>query len=574
MKKHKYLAEVMKTSEYKEIKERSGIVKLIVGGTGIGKSVFIINELIRDLTEGAFANNVLLLANRSTLVAQHKADLKQAEKNLTNELVEEVANRNMKKAYGDRVKVMTYHSLPKVDKDFLSKFKFVICDEAHFIVQDATYNEECDDILRILMERRASGAELILVTATEFELLPTLWLNGISVEKGNLKIYDYNKVINWYDRIDLFFTSKRVDSLALRVPHGEKCMIFTDKSKMKSLCKKLEDADYIHSKWVKGKQKDVAMEKKQQQLVEDKKFHTKYLIANSALDNGISIEDVKFTTMIIDNVHDLVQIIQMIGRKRFNEVINSDRLKVYIVTNYQRIKREYDGVLFQIQMYNDYLQMQQDYKVEEPSTYPIVEEFNRKYQECWESEKLNVIKKDTSGITARFLVRETYLAKIGFKRDLYCRLNQITFDINDYYSAKMSFYDFRNVNYQYAKQIVERYDKSINDVIIDKGKALKTLSEKEEIRSNRANRLPVYLEGFLNYPIQLYSDIHQQFIHVLYKEYSIGDGRGQSIRIGSINTVINDLGYYISAKTVQKNKKRITYWILSRIEDDGAKLSA
>ena len=278
--------------------------------------------------------------------------------------------------------------------------------------------------------------------------------------------------------------------------------------------------------------------------------------------------------MIIDNVHDLVQIIQMIGRKRFNEHVHSDRLKVYIVTNYQRIKREYDGVLFQIQMYNDYLQMQQDYKAEEPSTYPVVEEFNRKYQECWESEKLNVIKKDTSGITARFLVRETYLAKIGFKRDLYCRLNQITFDINDYYSYKMSVYDFRNVNYQYAKQIVERYDKSINDVVIDKGNALETLSKKEEIRSNRANSLPAYLEGFLNYPIQLYSDMHHQFIHVLYKEYSIGDGRGQSIRIGSINRVINDLGFYISAKTVQVAGERNTYWNISRIEEDSAKLGA
>ena len=574
MNKHKYLTEVMKTSEYKEIMAKSGIVKLIVGGTGIGKSVFIINELIRDLTEGIMANNVLLLANRSTLVAQHKADLKQAEKNLTNELVEAVANRNMQKAYGDRVKVMTYHSLPRVSSDFLSKFGFVICDEAHFIVQDATYNEECDDILRILMGKRASGSELVLVTATEFELLPTLWLNGISAEKGNLKIYDYNKVINWYDRIDLIFTSKRVDALALRVPENEKCMIFTDKGKMKSLCKKLGNADYIHSKWLKGKQKDVDMEKKQQQLIEDRKFHTRYLIANAALDNGISIEDVQFTTMIIDNVHDLVQIIQMIGRKRFNELINSDRLKVYIVTNYQRIKREYDQVLFQIQMYIDYLQMQQIYKAEDPLTYHAVEEFNRKYQECWTSDKLSVIKKDTSGITARFIVRETYLAKIGFKRDMYCRLNQITFDINDYYSSEMSFYDFRNVNYQYAKQIVERYDKSINDVVIDKGKALETLSKQEEVISNRMNKLTGYLEGLIDYPIQLYSEQHQQFIRVLYKEYAVGDGRGKSTRIGSINKVIKDLGFSISSKSVQENKKRNTYWRLCRIEYDGAKLCA
>lgn len=103
------------------------------------------------------------------------------------------------------------------------------------------------------------------------------------------------------------FTSKKLDELIKLVPEDEKALIFTkkSKSKIKSFAEGLGNADYMYSRWNNGN-KDKEMEEKQNRLIKNKCFDSKYLIANSAIDNGVSINDEKLTTIVLDNIYDMV----------------------------------------------------------------------------------------------------------------------------------------------------------------------------------------------------------------------------------------------------------------------------
>ncbi|UZT06639.1 DEAD/DEAH box helicase family protein [Clostridium sp. LQ25] len=562
-KSRKYLSDIMKSRELFNLNVDTGRIKLIVGGTGIGKSQFIIGKFINRIVKPDINKKVLLLANRSTLVAQHKADVKELVKEellFSDEHLENSFCKRFREICGNsNIKVRTYHSFSGMSEYALDSYDTIIYDEAHFIIQDGTFNDKCDLIFKRLMNLYKDSKNIIMITATEFELLPTLWLNEISEDKGTLEIYDYNKVLNWYDRIDMEFTSKKLEDLIKLVPEDEKALIFTKKSKsrIKSFAESLENADYMYSRWDNGN-KDKEMEGKQNLLIKNKCFDSKYLIANSAIDNGVSINDEKLTSIILDNIYDMVQIIQMIGRKRFNELNENDRLKVFVITNHSQVKKDYDKVLFELKLYNDYLDLMENIKEYPEAKEELLLEFNNSNNKVWEDKYIHVIGKDTSGINARFFVRECYLAKIGFQKETFLKLNEISFEMNDLFNLKYGIQSFRNVNYQFAKHIVERYDKSISDVVIDKGKMLKTIQEKQKIQKAWNNDLIPYLESFIDVPLIYGSDEHKVFINELYNKYDIGNYRGDA-KPTTINRKIKDMEFVIKTnrKTIDKVKKTI-----------------
>ena len=569
-KERKYLSDVM-TKRDMFCLNTGDEIKLIVAGTGAGKSQFIIGEFINRIVQPDISKKVLLLANRSTLVAQHKADIKELVKDeltFTDEHLEDSLVKKFRDMYGNsNITVKTYHSFADMNEGSLYKYDTIICDEAHFIIQDGTFNEKCDVVFNKILDLQEDGKKIIMITATEFELLPSLWVRGISFENGNLEIFDYNKEINWYDRIDLEFTSKKANDLLKLVPDNEKCIYFSkmSKNKIKKFAESLGNAEYIYSRWNKGV-KDLEMEAKQNLLIQNKTFNNKYLVANSAIDNGVSIKDDKLTTMILDNIYDMVQIIQMIGRKRFNPDNPNDRLKVYVITNHSQVKKEYDKVLDELRLYNDFVDTCKSIKENPQNKDYHLNEFNKKHSKMWEDTKaIHVIWKDTSGVVARFRVRECFLAKIGFKKEMLLKLNEISFDTNEYYSLPYEMIKLRkNINYQFAKQLTDRYDKSINDVVIDKGKMLKTVEQKKEIQKRWETELIPYLETFINKPLISDTEEHKDFLKYLYERFDIGDYRGQA-KVGTVNKAIKEVGMNIKTDRKQVNGVRKSYWIVERL---------
>lgn len=101
----------------------------------------------------------------------------------------------------------------------------------------------------------------------------------------------------------------------------------------------------------------------------------------------------------------------MIGRKRFNELNENDRLKVYVITNHSQVKKGYDKVLVELKLYNDYLEMMDNIKVNSEAKEQLLLEFNNSNKKIWEDKYIHVIGKDTSGINARFFVRNVILLR-------------------------------------------------------------------------------------------------------------------------------------------------------------------
>ncbi|MBZ5746259.1 DEAD/DEAH box helicase [Clostridium butyricum] len=533
---------------------------MIVGGTGIGKSHYIINTLIKELVDEG--EKVLLLANRSTLVEQHKVDVLKIKRPESEEEILEEVNRKLWIEFEGRVRIVTYHTLAESCTEYLHRYNHVICDEAHFIVQDALFNEKCDTVLEKLLELYSYGKNIIMTTATEFELIPHLWLYGVREENNNFRIFNYNDKHNWYDRIQLNFTSKRIADIARLVQEDAKCIIFTKKNKMKRMAEILGDADYIHSKWNNGA-KDIEMEQKQIQLIKSHSFEEKHLITNSALDNGVSIKDKKVKTIIIDGVYDMVQIIQMIGRKRFDVDDEADKLQVYIITHHNEVKREYDKVLQELRMYTDYEIMLNK------NTDEALIKFNDMYKEYFKvnhnkQPKLHVIGKDTDGITAKFFLRNSYLAKLGCQKDVLCKLNNIALNVNEFFTECQPIKNFININQNFANIFAEKY-KHMSEVVIDKGVSKKYLEEKRTIQINRDLKLLDVLEEYSQKEFIALNEL-EAFKNRLKTEFGMGDkSRSKGISPSTINYEIKELGYYIDSRAKKINGKSHRVWIVNKV---------
>lgn len=555
----RYLKVEEKDSKF--IKEHNNIIKMIVGGTGIGKSNYIINTLIKELVDEG--EQVLLLANRSTLVEQHKVDVLKIKRTETEEEILEEINRKLWIEFEGKVKIFTYHTLAESYTEYLYRYNHIICDEAHFIVQDALFNEKCDTVLEKLLELYSYGTNIIMTTATEFELIPHLWLYGVREDNNNFRIFNYNDKYNCYDRIQLNFTSKGVVEIVRLLQQDSKCIIFTKKSKMKKMAEKLGNADYIHSKWNNGT-KDLEMEQKQMLLIKKHSFEEKYLITNSALDNGVSIKDKKVKTIIIDGVYDIVQIIQMIGRKRFDIDDENDKLQVYIITHHNEVKREYDKVLQELRMYTDYEIMLNK------NTEEALINFNDMYKEYFKvnhnkQHKLHVIGKDTDGITAKFFLRKSYLAKLGCQKDVLCKLNNISLNVNEFFTECQPIKSFININQNFANIFAEKY-KHMSKVVIDKGMSKKYLEERKNIQINRDSKLLGVLEEYSQKEFIALDELNE-FKNRLKNEFGMGDKlRSKGISPSTVNHEINDLGYYIDSKPKKINGKSHRVWIVNKID--------
>lgn len=109
--------------------------------------------------------------------------------------------------------------------------------------------------------------------------------------------------------------------------------------------------------------------------------------------------------------------------------------------------------------------------------------------------KLHVIGKDTDGITAKCLLRKSYLAKLGYQKDVLCKLNNIELNVNEFFTECQPIKNFININQNFANIFAEKY-KHMSEVVIDKGVSKKYFEEKRTIQINRDLKLLYVLEEY------------------------------------------------------------------------------
>lgn len=572
---HKFLVDVINEEEYEFICTANRIIKFIIAGTGAGKTHWLINKFCKDNSK---KDRVLILCNRSALKDQTINNFSKASSSFKIALAKlgfaDVSPDIIRKIKYGNVDIRTYHSLNDITIDELNEYDHIICDECHFLLQDSIFNGQCEDIMnKLLMVMNHYGRNLIMITATEFEIIELLNYLKYSENDGNLRLFDYSKEINSFDRIDFVCCTKSVKDLMNNVPNNEKCLVFTGmkKANMKKLSEEFENADYVYSRWISDKKsnsfyKDEEMTEKHQNLIKNNMFETKYLIANSSIDNGISFHDSKLRTIIIDNVFDMVQIIQMIGRKRFDYNDVNDRIVVYLVSNRNRAQQEYEKITEISNLVDDYIKLSKKETDEEKMKFnnkwtKIIGDRNRITEDGKYARQI-VVYREVRDFKENFYVNRYAALKNNFNKEFMDNLMNIPIDMLDSKLPK-TMKNVKGLNLKVAMFISERYGKDINEIEIDNGRRNNKIKRKAETKYNLEYELLPYIE-MMSKKEYLFGEEQKEFIKTMQMKFGAGDSEEnhKMLRLGSINKIIKEIGYYVYSKAKKIYGKTETVWII------------
>lgn len=274
-----------------------GSCSVFIGSqTGSGKSYFIAHTLGDFCSENH--QNILLITNRRLLKMQVENYLAECKR--------------------QNIEVVNYQKVESMGTTayyYLSNYDVIVCDEAHYLFSDASFNRYTDTLLDILRET-PKGKVCIFMTATPDILL-------YYRHEFNFVYYlpaDYSYIENVY----FFREDKSISNL---LEGNNKILYFCRSAKRAANnCRKYKDSKYICSESnVKyGKR---SSKRELQNIVFEDKFSSKILFATKVLDNGVNIKDKDLETIIIDTI-DPINLIQCLGRRR--RLGKNDKINVYI----------------------------------------------------------------------------------------------------------------------------------------------------------------------------------------------------------------------------------------------------
>lgn len=278
----------------------------ITAGTGVGKSYFIKNQLY------AFAK----ANNKKILFLIHRT-------NCTNQFIQEI-KRDRK---DDIIDIRTYQAIENVIKnkgvfDF-SPYQFIVADEFHYFVSDASFNVTTDISLNKILEQNAVK---IFMSATGD------YIKRYLTNKKNLETIDYEIPITYdfINELNFFNTDETLERFVEYIISGEEKAIFFIQSAEKAfnLYSKYKDNCLFNCSKSNDKYKYVETDKIDKMLKEEK-FNENILITTTCMDAGVNINDLSLKHIICD-VKDIGTLIQCMGRKRQQN--NEDKICLYIKT--------------------------------------------------------------------------------------------------------------------------------------------------------------------------------------------------------------------------------------------------
>lgn len=271
----------------------NGSIVTIKAGTGVGKSYFIKNTLY----EYAKENNkkILMLLHRVNCLQQFKGELIEDDKT-------------------DVINLRTYQSIESLQQrniDFnFSKYDYIVCDEFHYFISDASFNKTTDMSLNAILKE--SQKTRIFMSATGFYMK-----NYISnIKKMNTIDYDIDVDYDFIDKLEFFNTENTLELIIKNIiDSNEKAIVFIQSAtKAYKLHKKYQDHSMFNCS-ESDKHYGKADKCKKESLLISERFEENLLITTTALDAGVNIIDMDLKHIIID-VDDVGSLTQCIGRKR------------------------------------------------------------------------------------------------------------------------------------------------------------------------------------------------------------------------------------------------------------------
>ena len=351
---HGYIADVLKPWVAQDMLPGAGCA--IFAQTGTGKSTFLLDSLI-PVAE-SYGAEVMYFTFRSAVALQTKRRI--AEK-FTPEILEDVTDSGLQKLRQiGPCRVHTIHELSsrKVRTELINcveKIRFLVIDEVHLAVSDATFNGMTEDVLRFLIMQLGRNCARVYMTATPQLILDPL----IALEKeldskmpprkyrqrAALPVPDFKKNCYYadvaageeftiypflanYSYLSLVFFQRKESLIEHLMKHDTtKTLIFVSSlEEGEQLCQKLgsENAEFISAT-----SKNSLKSDEYATLIKSHTFTKKFLIVTRWLDCGVDLCDLEFKTIVSDTIWE-EEVLQMVGRKRI--LSQADALTVYLWT--------------------------------------------------------------------------------------------------------------------------------------------------------------------------------------------------------------------------------------------------
>lgn len=329
--------------------------------TGSGKTTFVLKTLTDYAREKD--REVLLLVNRKIL----KYQIRQAI--LSEYGIEEVTEELKHIRDFNGLTVMSYQEIQEQLKKrhwkfcslLKSRYFYIVFDEVHYFLQDATFNRDIPYLLGVIPEIK--NATKIFMSATIEEVypylrnllkrkeIPTTWegvsqilqQNGwqnlwLSYQEGYFRkgrVFFYQLAPRFQiSRIQYIQKIEEVAKLVNKDETEEKWLVFVNSKSEAAKLKKqiLKRFAYLDA--------DVDDENDiRQEIEKTSKFSAKVLITTKVLDNGVNIMDEELKNIVLLTT-EKTEFLQMMGRKRF--IDGGDQVRLFIM---RRDLRYFNGVL-------------------------------------------------------------------------------------------------------------------------------------------------------------------------------------------------------------------------------------
>jgi len=315
-------------------KWKKGDIVTIKAQTGTGKTTFIKRILV-----GYAKNNgerILLLCNRTDLKRQLKIDLmrynkieipvikdKDGNENIDLDEIDkrtDIANITIKsyQQYNAELLNMQYFDIP-IDVNY----GYIICDECHWMLQDASFANTRKATQRLLAQEEPSMIK-IFMSATLDELKSTF--KQCVSSKEQLHSYSTDSDYRYLD-VKYFNNDDDIIKTINNDKSEDKCVVFvTNKDVGAEFKNKINDSELVIS----GSKNNTRAK-----IVATETFDCKCLIATKVLDNGINLADEKIKNMVI-YAWDKTTFIQELGRKRLDISKPVDSFNLYIHTRFKK----------------------------------------------------------------------------------------------------------------------------------------------------------------------------------------------------------------------------------------------
>lgn len=331
---------------------RSGTRIIFDAGVNSGKTYFILNILLPWAYQKHW--KILYLCNRVPLRNEIQREVerlgKTAEKvgHWNHNLRQIVYESRVENKYKDTIRVETYQWMeafckanPEGAMDYLKSFRYIVADEYHYLLTDATINKYID-FSYVTLNELTKYRPVIFMSATAHPFFHRWRYETNEVLPENY--YHIPSDYSYVERAVFYWTDAEEIRIIRQEARRGKVLIFVDQiAHMNKLVRELEDefageiATACSPYRPEAKDCDGLEE-----VLQDEKLCKRITIVTTVFYNGVNIKDPELTC-IISRLWDPIVNAQILGRKR--PVSKQDTCAVYFKGySHDRIKQERERI--------------------------------------------------------------------------------------------------------------------------------------------------------------------------------------------------------------------------------------